>query len=607
MILYIAWLVFVFFFTEFLSYVNAITKENIILGNLIFFTIFIYIFRRKFTRFRLPLIFKNKLNLVFIFLPASIFIQGFFSAPSTTDAMTYQILRTMYWLQEHTVHQDFIRNTHDFMPPFASYIFIHLYAIFNGDRFLFLSQWLAYVGSIVLASNIAKQLGADERVSQITSLFVATVPIAVLQASSTQADMVSAFLTLLLLHQVLRILKKPTYKNAIFLGVILGLGMLVKAPFYVFSIVPLSLLLVLLLKNPKKALVIGIIVLGIAFSMNFRYYLQNTRLFGNPSGQKFVDSKNHYVNERFDSSAVFSNMIRNTMNNIPVPFFTKQTQSALVVLHNAMGIDIADPKTTYSGLEFRVRSILYPQEDLAASPLHMFLILFAGFFIFRKSFKHRKKNELRVLYVFLIISYILFALILKYESVHNRLLVAFLFLGAIISAVILSGYQFGKNVIRFFIFLSVPLVFLLILLNVQHPYISYKFFYNNVKSFAGSYQILPEAFYEKPRGKQYFNSRPYWYGSYDKVTDLIAKEDKHQIITLELMDDEFEYPLWVLLKRKGVNFYVYQNKFIKRKIDPESLLLTTSEKPTVRKGFQTKCFKTDIEYGYACLSKIGAF
>ena len=631
--LYFAWLIFIFFATETLSYLHLISRQSVIFGDLIFFISFFYfqrkelvhLFRKNFKidkfilseakknlfifslRNAVSFLLRNQFNLIISLLAILIFIQGTLSAPSTTDAITYQILRTMYWIQEGTVYQDFIRNSHDFMPPFASYILMHLYLIFGGDRFLFLSQWLAYVGSIFLSQTIARQFGANQKLSQVTSLLVAVIPIAVLQASSTQADMVSAFITLLIFHLVLIFLKEPTYKNTLLMGLALGLGMLVKAPFYIFVIIPLSLFFLLLGKNPKKAIVTGAIVLALALAMNLRYYSQNTKLYGNPSGQKFRGVGNTYVNERFDPPAIVSNLIKNTMNNIPVPLFTNQVQSTLVALHNTMGIDIADPKTTYIGLDFKVAPVIYPQEDLAASPFHILLIMLAGFFVFRKSFKHKYKTELKILYLFLVAAYIIFATILKYESVHNRLLVPFLIVGTIIVSLVLSNSKFGQWMLRLFLFLSVPLAFILVLLNVQHPYLSYNSFYDRVKGFTGSYQILPEAFYIKPRIQQYFNSRPYWYEPYDEVADLIVADGKNQIITMELIDDEFEYPLWAILKQKGVNFYVYQNKFLKNEPRPDSLLLTTSEKPYAKTGWQTQCFKTQTDYGYACLSKIWAF
>ncbi len=602
--LYLYFLLFIFFSTEVLSYFHLLTRPWVVGLDILFLFIAIRFLGRDKIKLSWP---SDWTSYIIALLLILTFFQGLFSAPSTTDAMTYVINRIMYWIQDQTVWQNFIRSSHDFMPPFASYILLHLYFIFNGDRFLFLSQWLAYAGSIFLSGTIASQLGGTKKVKNYTMIFVATIPIAVLQATSTQTDMLSAFITLLAIHLALVLHKNPSYKNALILGLALGLGMLIKATFYIFAIIPLSLLFILLVKKPKKAISIGALILVIALVMNLRYFWQNTNLYGNPLGQKLQGKGNTYVNERFDPPAIVSNLVKNTMNNIPVPLFSAQVQSALIGFHQAMGLDIADPRVSYSGLDFKVHPVIYPQEDLAASPLHILLIIFAGFFIFRKNFKHKKRNELRILYSFLALAYVVFAFILKYESVHNRLLLTFLVVGTIISVVVLKSYRVTRLLANLFLFLSVPLAFLLILLNVHRPYISYNLFYNKVKNFAASYQILPEAFYQKPRTKQYFNSRPYWYEPYDKVTDLIAKEGKNQIITMELMDDEFEYPLWAMLKEKKVNFYVHQNKFIKKNILPSSFLLTTSEKPIVRNGFQTKCFKTKINYGYACLSKIGAF
>lgn len=614
--LFITWYGFIFISTEILSFFYLLTKPWIVASNILFVvTVGIILTRhsgKRSSNWRRAHPESDSgrarmTNYIIIFLLILTFIQGFYSAPSTTDAMTYQILRAMYWIQEGTAYQWFIRNSHDFMPGFASYILLHLYMIFGGDRMLFFSQWLAYAGSIFLSRTVATQLGANQKLSQIISVLVATIPIVVLQATSTQADMVSALITLLVFHLMLVILNSPSYKNALILGFTLGLGMLVKAPFYIFVIVPLSLFLLLLRKNPKKAIALSTIIISIAFAMNLRYYSQNISLYGSPLGQKFSGKGNTYVNERFDLPSVGSNLIKNTMNNLPVPLLADQVQFAFIKLHSLIGIDIADPKVSYTGLDFKVRSVVYPQEDLAASPLNIFLILLAPFFVFRKSFKPVKKNELRVLYVFLIAAYVMFATILKYESVHNRLLVTFLVEGTIISALILSNFKFGQRTLKLFVFLSILLSFALVFLNVQHPYISYKVFYDKVKSFAGDYPILPEAFYAKPRLEQYFNSRPYWYDPYNKVTDLISKKKYKQRIVIMLMDDEFEYPFWALLKAKGINFYFQQNRFVQREIPYGAIILTTSRKPFVKSGWKTECFKTNINYGYACVSRIGAF
>jgi len=53
------------------------------------------------------------------------------------------------------------------------------------------------------------------------------------------------------------------------------------------------------------------------------------------------------------------------------------------------------------------------------------------------------------------------------------------------------------------------------------------------------------------------------------------------------------------MQRKDINFKVLPNKLPKE----SSIIISTTEKPYFKEGYFTSCFKTAIEYGYACLSK----
>ena len=169
--LLIYWYIVVFISTESLSYLNLITRTSIILVNLFFFALILIISIQDLKNlFRSFLKRKNLFYYVIYLILGLTFIQGMSSAPSTTDSMVYHLPRVMYWIQEKTVQQDVIRNPHDFMAPFAEYLLLHLYLIFNGDKMLFLSQWLAFAVSIVLSFLIAKRLAAPDRVAKYIML-----------------------------------------------------------------------------------------------------------------------------------------------------------------------------------------------------------------------------------------------------------------------------------------------------------------------------------------------------------------------------------------------------------------------------------------------------
>ncbi len=590
-----SWYLYIFFSTEVLSFFKLISRSFIFFADIIFLLTLYFIFRKQIVENLRKFKVKSRFSLVLIAIFSLTFIQGLFSAPNTTDAMTYHLIRTMYWIQDHTVSQSFVRNSHDFMAPFADYILMHLYLIFGSDRFSFLSQWIAFVVSVFLSGTVAIQLGASEKTKKTVMLFVALLPIALLEAASTQADMITTVITLILLHFALNFVNGQNLKNAALTGLALGLGMQIKAPFYFFAIIPLSLLLIPLFKNFKTTVIFGLLILFLASVLQLRYYSQNQYLYGNILGQKFQGQGNTYINERFDLPALTSNLIKNTMNQIPVPLFNKQAQALITGFHNLMGINIDDPKTSYFEHKFMVNPVIFPQEDIVASPLHLLLIFITGIYLFKRSVS----IEIKILYLSLWIAYIIFAFILKWEPYHPRLNIPFLLIGTILSVLVLSEYKFGSNLTKFFLILSMPLGILLISLNVLRPYISYSFFYNNVKSFAKPMSDTPEAFYTEPRISQYFNSRPYYFKPYQNVTDLLAKQPRISNVVFNIREDEFEYPFWVMLKEKGVNFKGVPLNNPKAEKAP---IITTSSKEFKKEGYKTKCFKTEIEYGFVCLS-----
>lgn len=162
-----------------------------------------------------------------------------------------------------------------------------------------------------------------------------------------------------------------------------------------------------------------------------------------------------------------------------------------------------------------------------------------------------------------------------------------------------------------FFTLSILLAFSVSIFNVSRPYVSYSWFIDYVKQFTRPYASIPEAFYLRPRIEQYFNSEFFWYepyqqavsklrsSAYKKVVENIEHKNKRIKVTFDVMDD-FEYPLWVLLKESKINYQVIP----KVKFTQSDFLIKTSPKQEEIRNLQNLgCFKTSIKYGYACLYK----
>lgn len=591
------WYIFIFFSTETLSHLHLLERGYILLGEMFFWSILLFSYRKEILQALQNINFRSKSLLFILTLFIITFIQGFFSAPSTTDSMVYHLPRIMYWMQEKTLYQDVIRNPHDFMAPFAEYILLHLYFITGSDRLLFFSQWIAYVVLVIVSRDIAERLGANKGIRIMTSLFVATLPIAVMQASSTQVDMIVAVLIAVITYLVLILVKKMTTKNSVLLALALGLGISTKATFYPFIIIPLGLMFLLLIKKRLKEFLVIILAGLISLTLPMRFMSQNLGLYGHILGPLKEGGGLELTNDSFNLATVISNIIRNIMIHIPIPFFATQVQSFLEFVHKLIGVSISAPETTCCDFQFHVLPILYPQEDIVGNPLHLLLILIAVVLVFKK--KVVKNKELVSVFILTLLSLVAFSAILKWQPFHSRLQISFFVIGTISSVLILSKFKKGLYVLKTFLILSMPLAVLLVLLNVSRPFISYNLFYNQVKSFTTSLNSIPGSFLIKPRAEQYFNARYYWYLPYKGITEILTdqKFTKNDTIFFDLPDG-FEYPLWVLIKNQNPDLRVIP----KEKILPETIIISTSQNPYKREGYITECLKTGIDYGYACLS-----
>lgn len=588
----IYWYITVFISTGILSYFNFINRSSTVLVNILFFIVILFLYNKK-----IIVLLKNFLqkHTIYFYIISVIlgltFLQGFLSAPNTTDSMVYHLPRVMYWIQEHTLYQDIIRNDHDFMAPFGEYLILHLYLIFNSDKLLFLSQWLAFVVTIVLSYLIAKQLGAKSEVIKPVVLLVATLPVASLQATSTQTDMITTVLLLFSIYFALIFKESPDVKNSILFGFSIGLGILTKATFVLFLIIPFGILLLSVLRRWRQNFPLVLLSLLIFGIIQVRFIDQNLRLYGNLT-------VSGYTNEIINIQVILSNIIRNTFLHIPAPFVTNSVQKGIFYTHNLLRLDLNDSKTTYYDTKFQVLQVIFPQEDIVGNPLHLLVIFLAGIFLALKFSKIKLTDKRIHLYLLAIFSFIVFSAILKWQPFHSRLQMPFFMVGSISAMSILSGNRKFTIFLKLLLILTSVLTLVLIVLNVSKPYISYNFFYPYVKYFAPSLSDIPEAFYKRDRDRQYFHARYYWYSPYKGIIKTLKEKNlKLDTIAFQLMDG-FEYPLWIFLNESNLNFKIIPVS----KKSYNTIILSTSKDPYKIESYKTECIKTEIEYGYACIS-----
>jgi hypothetical protein len=111
--------------------------------------------------------------------------------------MNYHLARVAYWLQNRSVAPYQTNVTRQIvLPPGAEYVLTVLQGISGSDRAAALVQYGSWWLLALSAPSLARIFGAPRTVALWATLFVAAAPMALLQASSTQNDLLAAVMAL---------------------------------------------------------------------------------------------------------------------------------------------------------------------------------------------------------------------------------------------------------------------------------------------------------------------------------------------------------------------------------------------------------------------------
>jgi len=153
-------------------------------------------------------------------------------SPSTPDSMAYHLARVAYWMQNRSVAYYATANAHqNVMGPGAEYLVLVLQIISGSDFWANCVQLAAYLIVVLSIPTLCRLTGVPRRLCPWASVFVAALPIAVLEASTTQNDLVACVVTLALVGVSLRFLHRtPRWRgnDLLALGLLTGVGYLTK-------------------------------------------------------------------------------------------------------------------------------------------------------------------------------------------------------------------------------------------------------------------------------------------------------------------------------------------------------------------------------------------
>jgi len=468
--------------SEFLSTLNLFTQKPIAVSWTILLLVFIIMLIKQKNGSNWKPIFtdaywsivsslnKNKvLYGVIILLLSLLLLQGLAYPPNNYDSMVYHMPRIIHWVEQGSLaHFPTHIDRQLYQPPFAELVIANIYLLTGSDLFSNSIQLFFLIASSFLIGQIARLSGFHKRHRLYTIIVALTLPAVLLEATTTKNDIVVSFFILGTLYYSLKLISSNNWYNLTMIGLSASLAVFTKGTAYIF-LAPIFLILFYFLTKRVKygigtLIIKSIFLLTILFAINSGHYYRNYALTGNLLGvSKSISDK--YRNEDFAIRGITSNIIRNASLHLyvgesPIHDFT---QSKIIELHEAFGLNPDDPRYTYTKKYLLGKKLA--QEDTVPNFFHsiIFVIVLIVLLVLTIT---KTKFPIGIILIFIIIitQFFLFSIYLKWQPWHTRLHIPMFLL---LSPLIVFGLRFlGEVTLK--ICTTILLIWALIIINLNY-------------------------------------------------------------------------------------------------------------------------------------------
>ena len=538
---------FIALYTEFLSFFNIINKLSVTIGWLIFI-IFFYRLRKDYIDVNLlKNFFPKDIIHIIVFLVIFIsFLICIIYPPNNSDALSYRLPKVEQWIQNKNLNIFPTSDLRQVMyPSFSEYVILHFKLIFNSDYLINLIQLFSMIGSIIVVSLISLKLGCKNKNIIFGLIFCISIPMGILQSNSSQTDYLTTLWIVTCIYFIISFINKNRFKYIIGISISLGLAVLTKPTAYIFLLPFCLWLLFDVLKNKRKNFNYLFIIPIIFFVINFGIFFRNFEFFSSPLG-----SNVGITNEVISLKVILSNLVRNISLNLTFPSTEMNSfvRNVVINFHEIINFKINDQINTFStkgryGGDYFIYFSLF--ENTASNTLHFLIILLVSIF----SFFLFKNSKLRIYLLCLMISFLLFSIILKWQPWGNRLLLPFF----VSFSPLISFISFKK---KNNLFLNISACILI--LN-SLPYL----FFNKTRPLIGNLDKFNDGIiYTKPVYLDFKRKKLYFIHE-----DFIKKDDKfflnQQLVINQLNNSRcknigiisgeanLEYLIWITVKKSN--------------------------------------------------------
>lgn len=305
-------------------------------------------------------------------------VTALLSPPNTWDSMTYHMSRVLHWIQNRSLDPyptHIMRQI--YMPPWSGLAIIQLQLLTGSDALANTVQWAAMLGSVLAVAWFARLLGAGRSGQALASTFAMTIPMGILQATSTQTDYTVTFWLVAAAALGLRFGQEPGWILGLATGGALGLAALTKPTAYMYG---LPLVIWLAASLPRKAVGAALKAVvpatALALALNAGHFGRNLRTFGSPFGpvdhaQSGAEARPHAESRhgRHDVGRLLKNLGLHLAS--PVTGLNREVLSVMRSLDVWAG---ETEEAVPAGMKIELR----PHEDVIGNPWHLLLLLLSS-------------------------------------------------------------------------------------------------------------------------------------------------------------------------------------------------------------------------------------
>jgi 4-amino-4-deoxy-L-arabinose transferase-like glycosyltransferase len=498
---------------------------------------------------------------------AATFVVALAAAPNNWDSMVYHNARVMEWWDHGSFAPwDTPIDRQVRMPPLASYFKLALLGLTGNDVLFNLVQWVFFAFSILAAAALAARVSPSDRAGPWAALLVATIPMAVLQSTSTQNDVVVAGYLLSAAFFLLRAFAADgaAFRDLALGGAAVGLGLATKGTAYLLA-VPLfgaaaGATLGRIARRPGRDRRTWAAGLGVAAVLvvlpNIGFWSRNALALGSPVGSAYEavrPSAFFALGARKAPALAVSQVLRAAVLQLgqlrKVGVRGRVFVAATARVHRALGIGVDEPAISgparFSGAEY---SPLYHEDGAPSTATFLVLMGATGIALARRSLPGRR--GVLVAFASGWAAWLLVALFVRWMPWNARLQLPALVLLAIPAAAVVAECL-GRVPRATLAFLLLLQVLPAVLFNWSRPLLSIS---RSPENPVWLQAIVPDSarrsIFATSRWEEYFRSRPALQAEVEEVMRAVSRRCGPGGVVQLVMDGEaWEYALWVGARR----------------------------------------------------------